>query len=140
MLIPPNILHGVFINHHLSWNDHISHPRHKISIKLRQFYRLMPLPGAMLTLLCKLFNLPLFDYCDIVWSGAQSTLLFTIDRLHARGVALISRNCPEASGSWPTLVSSLHERRKFHVAVMSYRIMYVRTMPRIFTESTEVSH
>ncbi len=114
---------GAYINHHLTWNDHISHLRHAISIKLRQLYRLMPIPGSVLALLYKQFILPLFDYCDVVWSGAPPTLLSTLDRLHDCGITLVNRNCPEGSTSWSTLVSSLHERRKFHVSVMSYRIL-----------------
>ena len=67
----------------------------------------MPIPGSVLALLYKQFILPLFDYCDVVWSGAPPTLLSTLDRLHARGITetvlkvglLLSRHCMKGGSS-----------------------------------------
>ena len=58
----------MIIDQHLTWQCHIEYILKKIRSKLFGLHCLKPLSNSLLaTLYCRYF-LPIFDYCDTVWS------------------------------------------------------------------------
>ena len=65
---------GVTINDILTWSDHINTVCAKVSHNLNLLHRLTWfLPQPLLFLFLKSYILPLFDYCDVVWSGCTKS-------------------------------------------------------------------
>ena len=59
---------GVTVNDTLSWGDHIEFICNKVTRSLSLLHRLSWFFPRPLLLYLKLYILPLFDYCDNVWS------------------------------------------------------------------------
>ena len=65
---------GVIIDQHLTWQCHIEYILKKICTKLFGLCRLKPLPNSLLATLYCGHILPIFDYCDTVWSPPTAVL------------------------------------------------------------------
>ncbi len=105
---------GVFVDNHLKWEVHISHPKKSIWSKiacLRRLLRHIVLP------LYKIYIMPILDYCDCVWSSAGITLLKPLDSLHNRFLKSIL----SSSEILPSLC--LINRRKYHIIIQSFKIV-----------------
>ena len=112
---------GVWINNHLKWDDHIDYIRQQVINKIHCLRRLLPLPSRVTAVLYKLYVLPIFDYCDCIWAQAPASLLNKIDCLHVKFLNFITSS---NSLVLPSLPSSLIHRRRFHLAVQSFKILH----------------
>ena len=93
----------------------------------------MPLQPYVYSLIYKSYILPLFDYCDIVWvTGGSITSLNALDRLYSKAIRFISR------GGNSNLVS-LQDRRKFHMALFAYKILF-KFSPSFLFNSISFTH
>ena len=99
----------------------IDYIRQRVINKIHCLRRLLPLSSRVTALLYKLYVLPIFDYCDCIWAQAPDSLLNKIDRLHAKFLNFITSS---NSLVLPSLPSSLIHRRRFHLAVQSFKILH----------------
>ena len=81
---------GLIIDSHLKWDEHINYVLKRVRNKLDSIGRLKPLPPRLLTFLYLVYVLPIFDYCDIVWSPSTINKAMQLERLHHK----VTRNLP----------------------------------------------
>jgi len=63
------ILFGILIDSMLSWNLHICNMISRVKkSKFASIIRFGSLPPAVLYVLYSAFVMPLFDYCDVIWT------------------------------------------------------------------------
>ena len=78
---------GVNIDQHLTWQCHIEYIVKKIRTKLFGLHCLKPLPNSLLATLYCGYILPIFDYCNTVWSPPTAVLSKSLERsLHLPSV------------------------------------------------------
>ena len=58
---------GLYINQHLTWQHHIDHVVSKARTRLYRI-RHLHLSAYSFGLMYQVFIIPLFDYCDVVWT------------------------------------------------------------------------
>ena len=75
---------GVYIDQHLTWDTHVNYVVKRVRGKLYALNRLKPVSPRLLHLIYKTFALPIFDYCDVVWSPSNAK---NIRRLHSKFVS-----------------------------------------------------
>ena len=63
---------GVYVDKHLKWE------------KLFAIGRLLLLPSKVTVKLYKSFILPIFDYCDVIWSPHLSRHINSFEKAHQR--------------------------------------------------------
>ena len=114
---------GVCIDSHLTWKPHINMLANRVRCRLRAISRLYPLPPHTISILYKAFVLPLMDYYDVVWGSASLTSLSILSRLHRRACKPMLHYAPR----W-----NLQDRRKFHVALLTFKILHRLTPPFLF--------
>ena len=118
---------GVVVNDTLSWGDHI-----EINIVCNKVTRSLSLlrclswflPRPLLLLYLKSYILPLFDYCDNVWSVCtkeESHRLETLLNFACRTVLHKRRDYSASSAHKELGISTLSARRKIHLAQTVYK-------------------
>ena len=108
---------GVIIDQHLTWKAHVSYVLKKARYKLFALNRLKPLPDNLLCQLYQAFVLPVFDYCDAVWTPTSVLLTKHLEHIHSDFLKGIS-----ACSSYVKL--TLAERRRFHTAVQVFKVLH----------------
>ena len=58
---------GLYIDQHLTWQQHIDHVASKARAQLYHL-RHLHLSAYLFGLMYQIFIIPLFDYCDVVWT------------------------------------------------------------------------
>ena len=81
---------GIYIDQFLTWQKHTEYILQRIRGKVHCLNRLRPLSGSILFRLYCGFILPIFDYCDTVWSPPTALLSKSMERIHARFVGHMS--------------------------------------------------
>ena len=81
---------------------------------------LRPLSGSILFRLYCGFILPIFDYCDTVWSPPTALLSKSMERIHVRFVG-------HMSDVLSFVKATLAERRHFHIITKFYIFLYLPT-------------
>ena len=71
---------GVLIDSVLSWTLHVRSMISRIRYRLALIVRYGSLPPAVLCVLYSVFLMPLFDYCDIVWSPSTAKQTCLIEK------------------------------------------------------------
>lgn len=71
---------GVYIDQYLNWNEHIQHILSSARAKIAKIGRLQPLPKKVTSLLYKVFILPIYDYCDVVWMPNSNRYNLLLER------------------------------------------------------------
>ena len=114
---------GVLIDSVLSWTLHVrsmvSRIRSRLALIVRHSYGL--LPPAVLCVLYSVFVMPLFDYCDVVWSPSTAKQTCLIERIYSK---FINKLPLTHRSKFPF---TLTERRRFHTAVQIYK-----SIPRVY--------
>lgn len=129
---------GLLIDNHLTWDDHISGVLNRVRHKLNAIGRLKPLPPRILSLLYQSFVVPIFDYCDIVWSPSSRVKAEQLERLHRRATRLIP-----AKKRGFSLHHTLADRRVYHMMIATYKIIknvtpvYLRDLLRATVDVTQ---
>ena len=110
---------GLIIDSHLKWDEHINYVLKRVRNKLDSIGRLKPLPPRLLSFLYLVYVLPIFDYCDIVWSPSTINKAMQLERLHHK----VTRNLPTIKQRGFSLHHSLAARRKYHTMVAAFKIV-----------------
>ena len=136
---------GVIVNDTLSWGDHIDFVCNKVTRSLSLLRRLSWfLPRPLLLLYLKSYILPLFDYCDSVWSVCtkqDSHRLETLLNFACRTVLRKRRDYSASSARKELGVSTLSARQKVHLAQTVYKCLSLQSptyLNNLF--STPASH
>ena len=93
-------------------------PFHDCSVMdsiLASIIRFGSLPPAVLCVLYSAFVMPLFDYCDVIWSPSTAKQTCLVERIHSKFV----RRLP--SSYHPKFPFTLTERRRFHTAIQIFK-------------------
>jgi len=81
------------------------------------------LPPAVLCVLYSAFVMPLYDYCDVVWSPTTAKLNSLIERVHSKFLNKLPL-------SYRSKFSfTLTERRRFHTALQIFKSLYQISPP-----------
>ena len=110
---------GLIFDASMDWHEHINNISNKVTRRLNLLGRIRK---YLDTDTCKLLYMnlvqPLMEYCDIVWSNADSTSLQRLLRLQKRGARIIlQKKISEdrtANLYWELGWVSLFERWNFH--------------------------
>ena len=117
---------GVIVNDTLSWGDHIEFVCNKVTRSLSLLRRLSWfLPRPLLLLYLKSYILPLFDYCDSVWSictKQDSHRLEMLSNFACRTVLRKRRDYSASSARKELGISTLSSRQKVHLAQTVYTL------------------
>ena len=77
---------GVIIDSSLLWSLNITSVVSRVRSIISFVLRYGTLPPLVLCLLCSTFVLPLFDYCDVVWTPITAKLTASLERVHSKFV------------------------------------------------------
>ena len=87
--------------------------------KLYGLNRLKPISPKVLKLLYQAFVLPIFDYCDVVWSPSSAQCIRKLERVHSKFISSL----PSSMGGSDINVT-LAERRTYHAALQVFKILH----------------
>ena len=134
---------GVVVNDTLSWGDHIEIVCNKVTSSLSLLRRLSWFfPRPLLLLYLKSYILPLFDYCDNVWSvftKEESYRLETLLNFACRTVLHKRRDYSASSARKESGMSTLSARRKIHLGQTVYKCISSQSstyLSNLFSTST----
>ena len=116
---------GVMIDSHLTWDDHTNLVLNRTRTKLASIGRLKPLPLNLLSLIYKLFVLPIIDYCDIIWHPSNSKKAKQLERLHTKATYGPIPDAKKTRGL--SIYKSLQERQKYHTLIAAYKVIHQTT-------------
>ena len=116
---------GVMIDSHLTWDDHTNLVLNRTRTKLASIGRLKPLPLNLLSLIYKLFVLPIIDYCDIIWHSSNSKKAKQLERLRTKATYGPIPDVKKTRGL--SIYKSLQERRKYHTLIAAYKVIHQTT-------------
>lgn len=116
---------GVCVDHHLSWNAHITNISKKIASGIGAIKRCRPfVPIKTLRYAFNAIVQPHFDYCDVVWGNCNITLATKLQKLQNRAARILTFSSFDADAQ-PLLESlgwsKLVDRRSAHMATMVYK-------------------
>ena len=123
---------GVLIDPVLSWTPHVHSLVSKTRSRLASIVRFGSLPPVLYSA----FVMPLFDYCDVVWSPSTAKQTRLIERIHSK---FINRLPLTFRSRFPF---TLIEHRKFHTAVQVFKSLHQLSPPylhNIFQFSREIT-
>ena len=134
---------SLLVDNHLSWGPQINSIISKVSLKLAAFRRLQPHPLKINMTLYKAFVYPYFNYCDCVWlpNKTQENSLEKVQKSFVRMMTHESTFSYKESLTRLRL-SSLADRRKFHLAIQVFKSLYQLSPPylfNIFTYKSQIS-
>ena len=74
---------GLYIDQHLTWQQHIDHVVLKAGAQL---YRLqnLHLSAYLFGLMYQIFIIPLFDHCDVVWTPCLAKQVRAMEHIHSK--------------------------------------------------------
>ena len=127
---------GVLIDSVLSWTLHVHSMVSRIRSRLALIVRYGSLLPAVLCVLYSVFVMPLFDYCDVVWSPSTAKQTCLIERIHSK---FINKLPLTHRSKFPF---TLTERRRFHTAVQIYKSLHQLSPPylhNIFQFSKDIT-
>ena len=132
---------GVLIDSALSWSLHIRTMISKIRFILASIFCYGSLPPMVLCILYLAFVMPLYDYCDVIWSPSIAKQTCLIERIHSKFInRLPLSHCSKFS-------FTLTGHRRFHTAVQIFKSLhklsppYLRNIFQFFKDVTgRVSH
>ena len=106
---------GVLIDPVLSWTLHINRMVSRVRSRLASIVRYGSLPPAVLCMLYSAFVMPLFDYCDVIWSPSTAKQTCLIEKVHSK---FINKLPVTYHSKFPF---TLTERRRFHTAIQIFK-------------------
>ena len=106
---------GVLIDPVLSWTLHINRMVSRVRSRLASIVRYGSLPPAVLCMLYSAFVMPLFDYCDVIWSPSTAKQTCLIEKVHSK---FINKLPVTYHSKFPF---TLTERHRFHTAIQIFK-------------------
>ena len=119
---------GVYIDQCLTWRTHVDSILSKARFKMCCIKCLQWTSIYLFSLLYQVFIIPLFDYCDVVWSPMMNQLRI-MERLHSKVTSRVYHIRERLSSCFHY---SLLERRRFHSLVQIYKILHQVSPPYSF--------
>ena len=77
----------LIIDKHLTWSVHLAYVKKEFRSKVSAICRLKPLPSPTLLRLFKVYVVPVFDYCDVIWMYGST--IIKLDTLCRRKLLLM---------------------------------------------------
>ena len=108
---------GVYFDQHLTWDCHVNYVLKRVRRKLYMINCLRPIAPKVLQLLNQAFVLPIFDYCDAIWSPSNARCICRLERIHSKFLSLL----PSSNAS--DLNVTLAERQTYHRAIQVFKIL-----------------
>jgi len=127
---------GVYFDHHLTWKSHVNYVLQRARRKLFVINQLRPVAPKVLCLLYQAFVLPIFDYCDTLWSPSNASCIRRLERVQSKFLSLLS------SSQTSDLSSTLAECRTFHTTTLVFKILHNVSptyMRGLFTYAADVT-
>ena len=109
---------GVLIDSVLSWNLHICNMLSRVRSRLASIIRFGSLPPAVLCVLYSAFVMPLFDYCDVIWTPSTAKQTCMIERIHSKFMHKL------LSSFSSKFQFTLTERHRFHTAIQILKSLH----------------
>lgn len=106
---------GVYVDKHLKWDSHVNYVLNRVWKKLFAIGRLLTLPSKVIVKLYKLFILPIFDYCVVIWSPHLSRHINSLETAYQRVIKMI--------GDTSYFPPSLYSRRRYHLSIQVYKVV-----------------
>ena len=135
---------GIWPDQYVSWEKHIDAMAAKISQRLGVLRRVSPFISKYARVV--LYNtivLPIFDYCDIVWSNCTKSQLDKLQKLQNRAARIIlfkENRTPIADMFHELNWKNLETRHRYHQAVLMYKVMNNQAPPYLKNMFTSVSN
>ena len=83
---------GVYIDEHLTWDEHIKQISSKVSKSIGILWKLKPfLTSKLLLVVYNTLVLPYLSYCNLIWSSACDTRIGKLFVLQKRAVRIIDK-------------------------------------------------
>ena len=82
-------MHQRNLKYFITWQKHTEYVLQRVIGKVHCLYHLWPLPDSLLFRLYCGFILPIFDYCDTVWSPPTALFSKSTEQMYARFVSHI---------------------------------------------------
>ena len=124
---------GLYIDQHLTWQQRIDHVP-KARAQLYNLQRLH-LSAYLFGLMYQIFIIPLFDYCDVVWTPCLAKQLRAMEHIHSKITSTVQHLRDKLSSCFCYF---LVEHRKFHTLIQIFRILHKMAPSCIFTRVTQV--
>ena len=115
---------GVHVNRWLTWDDHVTSIITKVQFKLLMLLRMKPSSPAILLTLYKIYIMPHFDYCSIVWQALSTKLSLRLDKLHIKAMKQLFPSYTVIYSNNLSTPSLPLTRRKYHMMVQTYKILH----------------
>ncbi len=116
---------GVFIDHKLTWKEHITHIKKKISKSIGILHKVNKVLSKNIKLkLYKTFIQPHLLYCNIVWCGAFATVLKPLEIMQKRALKMalnLPRETPSDFLFNQAKVHNLTSLNKIQTAIFMYK-------------------
>ena len=109
---------SVLIDPVLSWTLNVRSMVTRIRSRLASVVRYGSLPPAVLCVLYSAFVMPLFDYCDVVWSPTTAKLNCLIETIHSK---FINKLPLTYCSKFPF---TLTECRRFYTAIQIFKSLH----------------
>ena len=127
-----------YIDQHLTWQQHIDHVVSKARAQL-YCLRHLHLSAYLFGLMYQVFIIPLFDYCDVVWTPCLAKQVRVMEHIHSKVISTVQHLRDRLSSCF---YYSLVERQKFHTLAQIYGILHKMAplyLQRLFKYSIHVT-
>src|ERR1043165_4473680 len=119
---------GVYIDQHLTWNDHIKNISAKVAKNIGILYRTSHiLPSSIRAKLYYSLVYPYISYCNLVWASTYVSRLHKLVSLQKRVVRIIA-GAPSFAHTSPLFLKfnllKFHQIRTFQIWVFMYRFTH----------------
>ena len=109
---------GVTIDPSLSWNLHISNVMSRARSRVASFLHFGSLSPMILCALYYAFVLPVYDYCDVVWSPTTVKFTGMLEIVYSKFIKRLPSSCASR------LSFTLTERQRYHTAIQIFRSVH----------------
>ena len=139
---------GLTFDASMDWHEHINNISNKVTRRLNLLGRIRKfLDTDTSKLLYTSLVQPLMEYCDIVWSNADNTILQRLLRLQKRGARIILQKKIREDRTANLYCElgwvSLFERWNFHKCLSVFKCLngiYPSYLRRLFSYNSDVHH
>ena len=108
---------GLYIDQHLTWQQHNDHVVSKARGQLCRL-QCLHLSAYLFSLMYQIFIIPLFDYCDVVWTPCLAKQVRAMEHIHSKITSTVQHLQERLSLCF---CYSLVECRKFHTLIQIFR-------------------
>ena len=104
---------GVVIDNRLTWSMHVDHVKKSFAQKVGALRRMKRLPAKVLDEIYFKSIIPAITYGIIVWGDCSSTIMETLNPIHARAARIVHHQGKPQQSNWLP-ISYIYKRRLLH--------------------------